>query len=149
MQEVQLTFKCPININTLESEGKIKHCDICNKKVNDFSKTATLPQLNSNEKEPCGIFIAKQLHNPYGDFRDKFISFYQKSASKKQNSKSKFSLALALASCLLFITSCHHHQLTGAYACDSPVPPKTDKKLSKEAKKKNVDKKQQSKNDLY
>lgn len=117
MEKIELTFKCPINLNELEGSGKHKFCGQCSKSVTDFS-------LNSNEfvicsekvDEPCGIFYDNQLQNPYGDFRDKLIHFYQKSKVRQNKKKIKFSMLVYLSSILLFLASCGNRKMAGAYA---------------------------------
>ena len=117
MEKIELTFKCPINLNELEGSGKHKFCGQCSKSVTDFSLTPK-ESVSCSDKvdEPCGIFYDNQLQNPYGDFRDKLIHFYQKSKVRQNKKKIKFSMLVYLSSILLFLASCGNRKMAGAYA---------------------------------
>lgn len=116
MEKIELTFKCPINLNELEGSGKHKFCGQCSKSVTDFSDEKGELNVFKNEQEPCGIFYDKQLQNPYGDFRDKLVHFYQTSKVRQTKKKVKFSMLVYLSSILLFLASCGNRKMAGAYA---------------------------------
>ena len=117
MQQIELTYKCPIKISQLKGNGKNKYCNQCSKTVTDFS-LATNDSFGCSDKldETCGIFYDKQLQNPYDDFRDKLVNFYQKSKVRQNKKKAKFSMLVYLSSILLFLASCGNRKMAGSYA---------------------------------
>lgn len=117
MEKIELTFKCPINLNELEGNGKHKYCGKCSKSVTDFSLTPNgVAACSDDAVEPCGIFYDRQLQNPYGDFRDKLVHFYRNSKIRQGKRKVKFSMLVYLSSVLLFLASCGNRKMAGAYA---------------------------------
>lgn len=109
----QLYFKCPINLNQLKGDGDNKFCDQCSKCVTDFSENKGKLDLYKNDPEPCGIFKPEQLYKPFGDFRDYFVTFYQKSIQRKKASNFKFSAVVAISSLMLFMVSCGNRRMAG------------------------------------
>lgn len=85
--KIKLSFQCPRQWETMTPIEGGRFCDDCNKTVTDFSKTP-IQQLNTvipdtKNAEICGHFYAYQLNKPFGNWRDKIITFSQKNLSGK------------------------------------------------------------------
>ena len=116
----QLNFKCPVNLDEMKTTSNGNFCSKCQIDVIDFrnkSNDEINQLLCQSAGSTCGRFEAKQLHKPFGNWKDKIISIYQKTERKEFRMKTQKSLAVAAVSCLMWLTSCGGRQhLAGAYA---------------------------------
>ena len=126
---IHLDFQCPKKWNTMRPRNNGRFCSDCKKVVTDFSKISTeeLSQtiVANLEEESCGSFSAFQLNRPFNNWKDKYISCYQKNKFDKSEFKLTRQITLFLLMIILIATGCTRRQ-TGKFA-----PAKSCKKKHK------------------
>ena len=115
-----------------------RFCSDCKKVVADLSKNS-IDKLGDtvsvdSGKEVCGSFFAYQLDRPFNNWKDKLISFYQKTIRDKTVNRLIKPAILFSIMTLLLLTGCvrrlqgrystksikkckHNHQTTQTTAC--------------------------------
>lgn len=115
-----LNFKCSKKFESMEPNQDGRFCAACNKTVKDFrglnQQDIENRILSDNSQEPCGNFYAYQLSNPYGNWKDKLITLYQRFNRNQNRFGILRPICLFFISSLLIITGCKSRQLAGAYA---------------------------------
>lgn len=117
--KTELSFQCLRQWESMTPTDGGRFCDDCRKTVIDFSKIPVqqLDKLiqNDNTSELCGNFYAYQLKKPFGNWRDKVISFNQKYLLGHSSHRHFTILILTL---ILVMTGCAR-RLRGKVAKDS------------------------------
>jgi hypothetical protein len=102
---ITMAYRCPLKINDLQDDKLGKYCTHCAKHIPDMSQRtdaeilASIQQANGNF---CGTFNAYKLKNPYGNWRDHLVHFYQKIRERKK----RIRWASVLLIGLLAVTGC-------------------------------------------
>src|SRR4051812_40619700 len=111
--KIELTFKCPVKWSSMGAAADGRYCSACERTVKDFTKSSAEEICSSLEgtSDACGSFYATQLNKPFGDWRDKLITYYQ--GITKPSSPKRFALLFITA--LLFLSGCRSRRL-GGYA---------------------------------
>lgn len=131
--KVHLHFTCTKKFENMTPNEQGRFCAECEKTVTDFRE---IPVSNIGDKvqwdqeNACGNFYAHQLDRPFGNWKDKIISFYQQGKNRSENFGFTRPIALFLLTGLLIVTGCKSRQLAGAYAYgaknDKEKSPKTE-----------------------
>ncbi len=105
-----LKFVCPKKWDSMSPANGGRQCDSCNKVVRDFS-AIPVNELNkalscNTEKKLCGNFKAYQLDKPFGNGKDKIISFYQRILNDKFRFNMLKPVTLLFIMGVMFLTGC-------------------------------------------
>lgn len=100
-------------------EGDGRFCSDCKKVVKDFAGMQVGEVNNivssATDNKMCGSFRAYQLNNPFGNWRDKIISYYQKASLELKPGSLVKPVTVFLLFIVMLITGCAR-RLSGAYA---------------------------------
>ena len=102
---LQMDYPCPVKTNDLLKLNNGKFCIHCTKYIPDLSKASNEEIMQRVEQcigQFCAILPAYRIQNPYGNWKDRIVTFYQRVDSKSR--KSYF--LIFIAGCLLTITGC-------------------------------------------
>jgi hypothetical protein len=118
-----LTFTCSKKFSDMTPDATGRFCTDCKISVKDFRS------LNAEEIEHeitidatehrCGNFYAEQLDKPFGNWKDKIITWYQTVQTSSYRYRVLKPMMLFLVSSLLILTGCRSRQLAGAWAYDT------------------------------
>jgi hypothetical protein len=118
-----LTFTCSKKFSDMTPDAAGRFCTDCKISVKDFRA------LNAEEIEHeitkdatahrCGNFYAEQLDKPFGNWKDKIITWYQTVQASSYRYRVLKPMMLFLVSSLLILTGCRSRQLAGAYTYDT------------------------------
>jgi hypothetical protein len=118
-----LTFTCSKKFSEMTPDAAGRFCTECKISVKDFrSLTAAEFQheiTNETTAHRCGNFYAEQLDKPFGNWKDKIISWYQTVQASSDRYRVLKPLMLFFVSSLLILTGCRSRQLAGAWAYDT------------------------------
>ena len=119
MQDLNLEFKCPVDIKGMPKCDGGYACQQCSKPVFDYSKM-NLKDFESSAREnavvsQCGIYKAYQIDGAYGDWRDKVTKSYR-SSIRKANAKKRYLVLLPFMVVFLFMIGCGNRQVCGEMA---------------------------------
>jgi hypothetical protein len=108
--KAQLNFKCPKSWNSMTAEGDGRFCNDCKKVVKDFSGLK-LDEVNNSislntDARMCGSFRAYQLNKPFGNWRDKIISRYQRAILSLNSGSLLKPVTVFLLFIVMLITGC-------------------------------------------
>ena len=100
-----------------------RFCTDCKISVKDFTtlNAEEIEHWNTNDdsEHRCGNFYAEQLDKPFGNWKDKIISWYQTVQTSSYRYRVLKPIMLFLVSSLLILTGCRSRQLAGAWAYDT------------------------------
>lgn len=102
----ELQFRCPKEWESMTPTFNGRFCTDCKKTVIDFSNVSAQKvsrAVQTNGKELCGNFYAYQLRKPFGNWKDKVISIYQKRFLTKSSLQP---IVLIFLTVLLIMTGC-------------------------------------------
>ena len=118
-----LTFTCSKKFSEMTTDNEGRFCTDCKISVKDF-RSLTAAEIDheiakDDSAHRCGNFYAEQLDKPFGNWKDKIISWYQTVHASSDRYRVLKPLMLFLVSSLLILTGCRSRQLAGAYAYDT------------------------------
>jgi hypothetical protein len=118
-----LTFTCSKKFSEMTPDAAGRFCTDCKISVKDF-RSLTTEEIEhevstDDSSHRCGNFYAEQLDKPFGNWKDKIISWYQTVHASSYRYRVLKPLMLFFVSSLLILTGCRSRQLAGAYAYDT------------------------------
>jgi hypothetical protein len=118
-----LAFTCFKKFSEMTPDAAGRFCTDCMISVKDFRSLTAAEIEDEITKETtahrCGNFYAEQLDKPFGNWKDKIISWYQTVHASSYRYRVLKPMMLFLVSSLLILTGCRSRQLAGAYAYDT------------------------------
>jgi hypothetical protein len=133
--KAKLDFRCPKLWSSMPQVGSGRFCCDCKRVVKDFSvlnlNEISIQIASDADAEMCGSFRAYQLDSPFGNWRDKIISHYQRIALRLKSGSLLKPVTVSLLFLVMLITGCAR-RLTGAYYDGPshktlPTQPKSEK----------------------
>ena len=118
-----LTFTCSKKFSDMTADAVGRFCADCKISVKDFRSLSAAEIDHEIAKDDsahrCGNFYAEQLDKPFGNWKDKMISWYQSVLASSYRYRVLKPLMLFFVSSLLILTGCRSRQLAGAWAYDT------------------------------
>jgi hypothetical protein len=118
-----LAFTCSKKFSEMTPDAAGRFCTDCKISVKDFRFLSPSEIHNEitrdNTEHRCGNFYAEQLDKPFGNWKDKIISWYQTVHASSYRYRVLKPLMLFFVSSLLILTGCRSRQLAGAWAYDT------------------------------
>jgi hypothetical protein len=118
-----LTFTCSKKFSDMTPDAVGRFCTDCKISVKDFRSLSAEEIEHEITKDDsshrCGNFYAEQLDKPFGNWKDKIISWYQTVHSSRDRYRVLKPMMLFFVSSLLILTGCRSRQLAGAWAYDT------------------------------
>lgn len=131
--KVVITFNCPVDIDRMPDCEGGKFCTQCSKEVLDYrNKVNTELPLD----EGCGRFTVYQVHKPFNNWKDIFVSFAQYLRERGQKRVLFRRITMALSVTSLFLVGCSKNSgYCGGYGQSPSQFQNTD--IKKQAKRLN------------
>jgi hypothetical protein len=118
-----LTFTCSKKFSAMTPDAVGRFCSDCKISVKDFRSLSAEEIAHEISKDDsahrCGNFYAEQLDKPFGNWKDKMISWYQTVHASSYRYRVLKPMMLFFVSSLLILTGCRSRQLAGAWAYDT------------------------------